>query len=182
MGKKELDRVLDTLIIDGIRKEAEQDNADFENAMLHISDENFHKVVKRVPRVKVRKFRPWIYSRTAAAAIICAVIIPSYNAMNDRLCESALIAYGDYITPAKGAFDISTATAEQIEARLPEMEAEYRKAISDEDLRDTGWNLSIAYLKLHDKSKAIDILKTLSERFKGTPFGIECANMLKLLD
>lgn len=43
--EKDLDKHLDNLIIDGLIKEAEQDNADFEAAMRNISDDDFESII-----------------------------------------------------------------------------------------------------------------------------------------
>ena len=45
MKEKDLDKHLDNLIIDGLIKEAEQDNADFEAAMRNMSDEEFEELI-----------------------------------------------------------------------------------------------------------------------------------------
>ena len=45
MKEKDLDKHLDNLIIDGLIKEAEQDNADFEAAMRKMSDEEFKELI-----------------------------------------------------------------------------------------------------------------------------------------
>lgn len=45
MNESELKKHIDNLIIDGLIKEAEQDDADFRYAMKHISDEDFNEIV-----------------------------------------------------------------------------------------------------------------------------------------
>lgn len=45
MKEEDLDKYIDSLIIDGLIKESEQDNADFENAMRSMSDDAFYDII-----------------------------------------------------------------------------------------------------------------------------------------
>lgn len=252
MKEKDLEKNLDNLIIDGLIKETEQDNADFEAAMRKISDEEFDELIyghvdkqvydyvekqemefeiysepacsysiiedretiqphnkliilKKGQRVspegdseesempKISKWkvvRPWVISAVAAVAVILIVLIPSMNMMNARLCESALYASESYITPAKGGFDISNASVTEIKEELPNLELRYKECINDEgkslsytdDLQEAGWNLVVAYLKLHKKQDAVDVLKVLAGQYGDTDFGRHCKVLLGQLD
>lgn len=231
MKEEDLKKHLDNILIDGLIKEAEQDNADFEAAMRHISDEDFEEIVMEpamseyeghgavaadmdyrsvaafetlaaepayesiFPPVKQKKskfkiFRPWITAIASSAAVIAIVLIPSINAMNGKLCDSALYMSESYITASKGGLDLSTATNEEIKAALPEMEKRYESSISvdgkfttySEDFPEAAWDLAVAYLKLHKKSDAVEVLKTLESQTKGTSMGNHCEALLKQLD
>lgn len=229
MKEKDLDKNLENIIIDGLIKEAEQENADFAAAMRKMSEEEFMDMVyepaytdmeksvaaepalyrkvrasvadedvdfKAMPTHAVHKkskfkiFRPWIAAAVSAAAVVLLVLIPSFNAMNAKLCDSALYMSEAYITPAKGGFDISSANEKQIKEELPNLEQRYESSIVvdgklstyTDDFQDAGWTLAIAYLKLHKKSDAVKVLKTLESQSKGTPFGGHCSKMLEQLD
>lgn len=225
MTEKDLEKNLDNLIIDGLIKEAEQDNADFEAAMRRMSDEEFEELIfepayayadedrvseivraslhdeieyekQRVPskpfvakKSKWQVFRPWITSAVAAAAVVLIVLIPSINAMNDKLCDSALYASSEYMTSSRSANEINGLSDAQLKAQLPEIEKRYKDCIKEygkftyytEDLQEAGWDLAIAYLKLHKKGDAVKVLKVLSTQYKGTPFGDHCKMMLEQL-
>lgn len=263
MKEKDLEKNLDNLIINGLIKEAEQDNADFEVAMLHMSDEEFAKIVKEpsttelhhaqlstsfshvdeckvfpsivlkatidednevvlnnidgdvevtdkaaehmaegfaepaplpLPAVKKknlwRSFRPWISAAITAAAVVLIVLIPSINTMNGKLCDAALYASAPYITANKGEFDVSSVSIDELKTELPALEARYKESIKEygkfsyytDDLRVAGWDLTVAYLKLHKKRKAVEILKVLTEQYKDTTFGNHCKTILQQLD
>lgn len=249
MKEKDLDKNLDNLIIDGLIKEAEQDNADFAAAMRKMSNEEFESIVREpafvdydnnirhssvteLPPVaaemtthdivledkgrsmmqedevsfeedetssleqvkpkssRFKLFRPWITAAVSAAAVILIVLIPSLNSMNAKLCDSALYMSEAYITAPKGGFDISSATTEQIKEELPNLEQQYESMIEKDGklvyyrdgFQDAGWTLAVAYLKLHKKSDAIKVLKTLESQTQGTPFGNHCKELLKQLD
>lgn len=192
MKEEDLKKHLDNILIDGIIKEAEQDNADFLAAMRKISDNAFDEILqvsvpdiqKRSTRFKV--LRPWITAVASAAAIIIIVLVPSFNTMNDKLCDSAYYMSEAYITASKGGLDLSTATAEQIKENLPSLEARYEDSCRNgkftEDFPDAAWNLAVAYLKLHKKKDAINVLKALEVQTKGTPMGIHCEKLLQQLN
>lgn len=227
MKEKDLGKMLDSMIIDGLIKEAEQDNADFEYAMGKISEEDFDGIIgvpkrdgaskrasgrvterkrirdvsyprfslvpekeeqdakRRQPKKKRYAFKPWLYSLSAAAAILVGVIVPSYNIMNNKLCDSALIASSQFMTPTKGGFDVSNASADQIEKQLPFLERNYAQAADDEEMREAGWTLTVAYLKLHKKTDAVKVLEELNTKF-GANRTVESANpyqeLLDILD
>lgn len=235
MKEKDLDKNLENIIIDGLIKEAEQENADFAAEMRKMSIEEFEDMVyqpvyadsgdyddeyssaskrplyrvaaasldadseiceppvadfKAPSKSRFKMFRPWITAAVSAAAVILIVLIPSINSMNAKLCDSALYMSESYITAPKGGFDISSATIEQIKEELPNLEHQYQSMIEKDGklvyyrdgFQDAGWTLAVAYLKLHKKSDAIKVLKTLESQTQGTPFGNHCKELLKQLD
>lgn len=217
MKEKDLEKMLDSMIVDGLIKESEQDNADFKCAMSKISDEDFDDIVgvpeyadertcdnmrtgtqeyatatasvnqqetSAVLQTKKRfSIKPWIWSLSAAAVILVCVLAPAYNIMNNKLCDSALIASNSYMTSTKGGFDVNTATKEQLKAELSTLERNYTKAADDEEKREAGWNLVQAYLKLHKKGDAVKVLKELNEKFSaGNDFGDPYQELLGILD
>ena len=225
MKEKDLDKHLDNLIIDGLIKEAEQENADFEAAMRNMSDEEFEELIyepayaeaeedrasemmaasvaadrdylekrrRHQPLVakksKWQVFRPWITSAVAAAAVVLIVLIPSVNTMNGKLCDSALYASNAYITSSRSASEINGLSDGQLKSKLPELEKRYKECVKEDgklayytdDLKEAGWDLTLAYLRLHKKGNALKVLKVLSTQFEGTPFGDHCQKMINQL-
>ena len=193
MKEKDLDKHLDNLIIDGLIKEAEQDNADFEAAMRKLSDEEFDEMIyeptSKHNLLKWKVLRPWVTSAVAAAAVVLIVLIPSINSMNGKLCDSVLYASESYLTPSKGGFDVANASVEELKKGLPNLESRYKVCIQvdgklthySDDLQEAGWDLTIAYLKLHRKKDAVKVLTTLAGQYSDTPFGKHCKSMLKQL-
>ena len=190
MKEKDLEKNLGNLIIDGLIKEAEQDNADFEAAIRKMSEADFNQLVRPgAGKSRWKIFRPWISSAVAAAAVVLIVLVPSINTMNGKLCDSALYASSAYITASKSADDISGLSETDLKAKLPELKKRYQECFQNvgksifhqDDLKEAGWDLTLAYLRLHKKGDAVKVLKVLSEQFKGTPFGEHCKNMLDQL-
>lgn len=250
MKEQDLNKHLDNIIIKGLIREAQQDDADFEAAMRKISDEDFERIVgchtyakpkevclsydmqspdshsiahdmdllksrsmtddfdsisewgaettqqKKSENAKRKLLKPWLVSTVAAVAVILIVLIPTLNYMNNmegKLCDSALYASEYFISPARGGFDVATASTEEIEKELPALEASYKELgipASGADIEEVyefeeaGWNLAVAYLRLHKKSNAVAVLQVLA--YGDYPHGDtglneHCAELLKSL-
>ena len=270
MKEEDLKKNLDKIIIDGLIKEAEQENADFEAAMKKMSNEDFLELIMNYEHAKeevleesgeinndetvkkekalvyspesgefelvdqevslepvtsmisrgftdthgihlskgqrinfekqqkakatgkkpFRKFVPWITSALAAAACILAIVLPTVHHANGKLCDGALMMSQQYMTSSKGGFDIASASEEEVKNMLPMLERNYNDCIKVDGksvtytagLQECGWDLTLAYLKLHKKGKAIDVLKVLAQQYQGTAFGNHCENLLKQLE
>ena len=132
MKEKDLDKCLDNLIIKGLIREAEQDNADFEVAMRKISDEDFLAMTYDTADESVAKttmsgnkgWKIWVAAIASVAAILLIVFIPAYREMNSRLCESALLISEAYVGLSRGV-DISSMQNDEVDAMLPELEKQY---------------------------------------------------------
>lgn len=270
MKEKDLNKQLDKIIIDGLIKEAQQENLEFQAAMRRMSNEDFlelimknsteknvadtfataahqlwlpiveekNKEVQEISEDRVilkesnfiqhalkgrtfkfddvtefkeeqelpkdseednmkasgsstfRKFIPWISSALVAAACILAIVIPTVNSANGKLCDSALMLSQSYMTASKGSVDIANSSVEEIKRQLPELENTYNSCIRQEgrftvyspELQEAGWDLTLAYLKLHKKDKAMEVLRVLAKQYKDTTFGQHCELLIKQLD
>lgn len=82
MKEEDLDRYIDSLIIDSIIKESKQDNADFENAMRSMSDEAFYDIIlglNPVDKVKSEEYE----------------LHDEPNSANDECCYSMIVPDGE---------------------------------------------------------------------------------------
>ncbi len=146
--------------------------------------------IRSTSKIRFSKILPWLIATVATAAVLLAVLIPSYQAMNARLCESALYASAAYISSSKGDLDISSSSPEEIKRILPTLERNYNQCIQrgentgtySEDLRETGWILAVAYLKVHKKNEAVKVLQVLARQYADTEFGTHCEQLLKQLN
>ena len=90
------------------------------------------------------------------------------------------------MTSSKGGLDVANVPIDELRDALPELERAYsecRNAVFDSEARQqAGWDLTVAYLRLHKKTKAKETLRTLSNQYEGTVFGSHCIELLKLLD
>lgn len=110
--------------------------------------------------------------------------------MNGRLCDSVVLAGKSYLMPTDGAFDVTGSTIDDLKRELPAIEARYNRCILKSgasttysaDFQEAGWTLTLAYLRLHKKSDAVEVLKILTEQYADTEFGAHCRTLLELLD
>lgn len=270
MKEKDLNKHIDKIIIDGLIKEARQENLDFQAAMSRMTNEDFLELImgeepvkkepdiyvtasnqlwlpikeeqnEEVPEVQedrnlsldlpfphnalkasalmfddvvelkeervepvdsekdsqkvsfstnLRKFIPWIYAAIVAAACILAIVIPTVNSANRKLCDSALMLSQSYLSVSKSSTEIANASVEEIKRKLPELENAYKSCIMHDGkftfyspgLQEAGWDLTLAYLKLHKKGKALEVLRVLAKQNKDTPFGLHCEYLILQLE
>lgn len=166
MKQKDFDRIIDNLIINGLIKEAEQDNADFEAAMRNMSDEEFAEM-------------------TGTPAFADDLVCYSNSNMCEQTEISELISYTSFQSPD----DIFELNESQLNAMLPKLislfnnciERAAARPIFSNELQDAGWKLAMAFLLLRRKIDARKVLSSLTDIFKGTPFGSHCQTMLEML-
>lgn len=140
---------------------------------------------------RLSALRSWIAAAIAAAAVILAVLIPTKHSFDNKLCDSALYASSAYMpTSSVEIDDVSAASVTMLKNALPRLEARYETCLieagegtgSADAVRQAGWALTVAYLKLHRRSDAVKVLRQLAEHDSSTPFGRHCMELLKQLD
>ena len=191
MKEEDIDRIIDNMITEGLIKEGEQDNADFEAALRNMSDEDFLAMIYEArPQPKEMKpWRIWLTAAVSAAAVLALVLIPAYRSMNAKVCESALVACEAYMPSARGGVDPSASDISEIKEELPELEADYNSALNPTgsqdyyapNLAEAGWDLATAYLRLGERSKAKKVLTELATRYSDNEFGAQCLRIADIL-
>ena len=81
--------------------------------------------------------------------------------------------------------DINNYSAKEVNDILPQLENDYANAPSDDiqKCQDTGMRLAMAYLKLHDKDKAVNTLEELAARFHDDEeFSARCNKIISQLE
>lgn len=165
----------------GICQEAEQDNMEFGHAMKQISKKDLLRIIGRSSRPKMRL--NYLRERMAWVASIAAVlVIGIFTVMNVRKSDmnrldDTIVAYNYIPDSGRGPESI---TAKDI----PTLEKAYLNAPSD-DIQlqhEAGMRLAMAYLKIHDRKKAKEILTELSSRFADDEeFAAQCNRILNQL-
>lgn len=190
------------LVVQGIQKEEQQDCADLGAAMKKLSKEQLQEIigVKAKPKAKknVLKFTPWLWSSLSAAAIITIVITISFNLINQSQLDVNNAQYMAYNIIAEHNFidggyrggsnlvieDFTSISNDELKKKLPDFETAYQQAQDDLDIQETGLNLAMIYLKLHDKDKALEILKEMNARYKNSnqEFAQQCQNIINQIE
>lgn len=175
--------------IDGICREAHQDNLDFGLAMKNLSKEKLKEIIgkyhierpatapvaeaQQIAKPKVLQFKPWMWQ----AASVAAVVIIAFSAVlniekNARYSvDSAIYTCAeinpDLVRAGGEPIDIKSMSDVELKTKLPELLSLYQSASTTDEVADNGYALAMAYLRLHDRNSAKEVLKELISRFNG---------------
>jgi hypothetical protein len=158
MKEKELDRCLESLIVEGLIKESEMEGVEFAAAMRHISDDAFYAIIR---------------SREEEDASE-----ESEPDMSDASAKESLVKY-DCVLPSP-----SCDMAICFERAQKSDESRFEKSLvaDGDDWQSLGMKLVVDHIRDRRREAAIDVLKRLIERGKGTPFGDSCEDLLSKLE
>lgn len=176
--------------VDGICREAHQDNLDFGLAMKGLSKEKLKEIIGKqdvilpaastadskseMAKPKVLRFKPWMWQAASIAAVVIIAFTAVFNIeKNARYSvDNAIYACADVnpdLVRAGGEpIDISSMSDDELKAKLPELTSLYQSASTTDDVADYGYALAMAYLRLHDRDNAKEVLNQLVSRFDGT--------------
>lgn len=187
--------------VDGICREAHQDNLDFGLAMKSLSKEKLKEIIGKqdvalpaaasadseTEEVKPRvvRFKPWMWQVASIAAVVIIAFTVVFNIeKNARYSvDNAIYASAD-INPdlARSGgepIDISAMTDDELKVKLLELASLYKSASTTDEIADYGYALAMAYLRLHDRDKAKEVLEQLVSRFNGNEGYAESVNKWK---
>ena len=174
--------------VDGIIREAQQDNADFTNAMKHISKEELLKIIGKRKAPKIFNFgylrgqAAWI-TGVAAMFIVCFVCIFFTWQIGNHNIDDMIAGYY-YFPETKGGeeyIDINEMSKKEVKEYLPTLISQYEECPSDDiqSCEDAGMRVALAYIKIHDRKQAVIWLGNLMERFwDDEPFVAQCQKIL----
>ncbi len=166
----------------GICQEAEQSDIEFGQAMKRISKEDLLRIIGRDQSRRIAAF-DFLRGRFAWAASIAAILIIGFfsvfnvhNADMNRLDD--IIGAYNYIPERDRGWESVTSSD------IPTLENAYKTAPA-EDIQaqqDAGMRLAMAYLKIHDRKRAKEMLNELSQRYAyDEEFVAQCQNILEQL-
>ena len=169
--------------VNGICREAHQDNLDFGMAMKSLSKEKLKEIVgmrnlespevsSNGKSVKILRFKPWMWQVASIAAVVVIAFTVVFNIeKNARYSvDNAIYACAEISTDltrdGSEILDIQSMTDEELTNKLPLLVANYNSAKSYDDIADNGFALAMAYLRLHDRENAKEILQKLVSQFE----------------
>ena len=187
--------------VDGICREAHQDNLDFGLAMKSLSKEKLKEIIGKqdvalpaaasadseTEEVKPRvvRFKPWMWQVASIAAVVIIAFTVVFNIeKNARYSvDNAIYASADINTDLARSggepIDISAMTDDELKVKLLELASLYKSASTTDEIADYGYALAMAYLRLHDRDKAKEVLEQLVSRFNGNEGYAENVNKWK---
>lgn len=176
-------------ILKGICHEAEQDNLEFGLAMKNISKEELMRIIGRSSKPRFIRLN-YLQERIAwVASIVAILIIGIFSVFNVRQAglnrlDNTIVAY-NYIPDSNRGEESSIRGIESIDLDdIPALEKAYQTAPTDDiqAQEDAGMRLAMAYLKIHDRKKAKEMLTEMSIRFADDEeFVAQCQNILNQL-
>lgn len=183
-----------TTAVLGICREAEQDNKDFEEAMNRISKDELLSIIgerknekEPIKPNKAPAFKRWLLWQGMGVAALLGLgviyVVIARNeansvrqnalAMNQEALDKvddAIYAFSDYSqgVSRSGGIDISKLSDEELRAKLPDLESNFREQSYDIDVVEYGSELVMSYIRLHERDKAKKLLTQLIERFQNS--------------
>ena len=175
--------------VDGICREAHQDNLDFGLAMKGMSKEKLKEIIGKrdvvepaaasyerkseVVKPKEIRYKTWIWQAASIAAVVIIAFTAVFNIEKNAgySVDNAIYACADVnpdLVRAGGEpIDISSMSDEELKAKIPELISLYQSASTTDEVADYGYALAMAYLRLHDRDNAKEVLEQLISRFDG---------------
>ena len=166
----------------GVCQEAEQENIEFGHAMKNISKEELLNIIGRSSKSRILRLN-YLRERIAWVASIAAIfIIGIFSVFNVRQAglnrlDNTIVAY-NYIPDSNRGWESITSDD------IPVLERAYQMAPTDDiqAQEDAGMRLAMAYLKIHDRKKAKEILTEMALRFTDDEeFVAQCQKILNQL-
>lgn len=190
----------------GICQEGEQNDKDFEMAMKNISEDKLREIIGKREALqlksKKRILKPWMWQVASYAAIIIiavVTVIKFHQNSQDEIfkikqdssfaVDNALYAcaykYEGKLRSSYNVPDLNTLSDSQLEELIPNLEEIYEDSNQirgeevDKDLYRYGYPLAMAYLRLHERDKAKDILNNLIAKLSNDGVYAEKISKLK---
>ena len=162
--------------VDGICREAHQDDLDFGLALKNLSKEQLRNIIgakaESPVKPKILHFKPWMWQVASVAAIFVIVFGMFFNieknaryAVDNAIYTCADIS-PDLVRAGGKPIDITSMTQDELKTKLSELESLYQSASTNDEMADTGYALAMAYLRLHDRDRAKSVLDQLVARFE----------------
>lgn len=180
------------MTVKGIYQEAKMENIEFGYALKHISKDHLMAIIGREPKRMAWKFTR-LRERWVWAASIVVILVAGWVAMfnlkrsGEYKVDSILVAYNYIDTASRDGtetINILSLSDKELKATLPHLQQIYDDS-SPEDVQEceiNGMQLAMAYLKLHDRKKAKEILVDLVIRFSDDEaFTAQCNSIIKQL-
>lgn len=177
--------------IKGIQSEAAQDNIELGHALKRLSKEELNAIVGRKNLPKILRL-PYLRERMAWASSVAALLIIGFFSIfyinrSDQNRYYDLIVEYNYVYAAKGVDeekDITEMSDKEIKELIPALKHEYQSVPSDDMQAGeaTGMRLAMAYLKIHDRKAAIEILEDMAQRYSDdVEFAAQCNKIISQL-
>lgn len=161
--------------VKGVQKENEEKDMELGIALKKITKAQLQDIVGRKSQPKMLRLR-YLRERLAWASSVAAILIVGFftvlsvhNSSRNQLYDT--IAEYNYVPSTDryngNIIDINSISEKELKTVLPELEKAYREVPSDDvqSGEDAGMRLAMAYLRLHNKKKTVEILTKLKSQY-----------------
>lgn len=201
MKKSISNKTLEALAERAIYKSAEEENIELGVALKNISENKLKEITGRsLARKPV--MRRWIWPAISIAAVVglvlVCVVMLNFQSKNERefalaqeryedALDNTLVAYNyvpAFSKDGEELVDISAMNENELKEHLPILQKAYEEAPEDDiqESEDSGMRLAMAYLMLHDREKAVNLLNELKSRFDfDEEYVAKCNKIISLL-
>lgn len=165
-------------MVNGIRKEEEQDCIEFGHAMKSLTKDKLLEIVgkKEKPKAnieepkldKVINFQRYLWPLSTAAIIVIAFTITFNIERKSRYAmDDMLYSYNEPMFANRGGEDlnISNCNDDELRAMLPALQTIYQNSETTQEALINGKGLAMVYVKLHERDKAKIILQELIDKY-----------------
>ncbi|MBD5208943.1 MAG: tetratricopeptide repeat protein [Bacteroidales bacterium] len=173
----------------GVCQEAEQDNIEFGHAIKHLTKEELLRIIGRSSKPRIMRLN-YLRERMAWVASIAAILIIGifsvFKVHQEGLnrLDNTIVAYYYIPDSNRGGKTITRGWESITSSDIPSLEKAYQMAPTDDiqAQEDAGMRLAMAYLKIHDRKKAKEMLTAMSIRFADDEeFVAQCHKILNQL-
>lgn len=177
--------------VDGICREAHQDNLDFGLALKGLSKDQLKEIIgkqdveqqaaasitesPRIERPKVLRFKPWMWQAASIAAVVIIAFTVVFNIEKTARysVDNAIYACAeinpDLVRAGGEVLDITAMTDDELKRNIPALVSNYYSSETTDDIADNGFALAMAYLRVHDRNNAKETLQQLIQKFEHNP-------------
>lgn len=138
----------------------------------------------RIPAAsKAFNFKRWLYWQSAGVAVLLGIAViyviivknesntlkQNALAMNQesmQQIDNTIFALRNLDSMTSRDDDLNDLSDEELKAKLPEFEKDFRAETDDQVIVQDGSELALIYIKLHERDKAKELLKELIAKYK----------------
>ena len=178
------------MTVNGICREAHQNDMDFGVAMKKLTKEQLREIIgsrheaymaassqsTEIVKPKVLRFKPWMWQ----VASIAAVVIIAFTAVlriekNSRYAvDNAIYACADINTDLARSsgetINVSSLSDGELKEIIPTLANLYQNAESIDDVATYGNVLAMSYIRLHERDKAAEVLNNIIDKCQNESF------------
>lgn len=200
MKKTISNKTIEALADRAICRMAEEDNIELGVALKNIPADRLRDITGK-PRVKKSAWRrPWLWQAASIAAVVVIAVvcilriqqnsndaILKIQSESNSALDNTLVAYNyvpAFSKDGEEIADISAMSESELKDYLPALMKAYEDAPADDiqECQDSGMRLAMAYLKLHEREKAVSLLNELKSRFDyDEDYVAKCNKIINLL-